>query len=133
MCEPISFLHSSRNPDERYPCQTTDGTRGAHVHKKTHVEDSRSAFVFWASVASVDAFDLIFLECNLRDTFVQSLPNALEDKGRTGETAEYQSGWFFEVLLRRLLLMRKPDPVAIVTFNADYRGKIWAPPPWARE
>ena len=42
---------------------------------------------------------------------------------------EYQSSWYFEVLIRRLLLLRKPDPVAIITFNADYIGRAWAPPP----
>jgi hypothetical protein len=30
------------------------------------------------------------------------------------------------VLLRRLLLLRKPDPLAIVTFNSDYIGTPWA-------
>lgn len=37
--------------------------------------------------------------------------------------------WYSEVLLRRLLLFRKPDPLAIITFNADYVGVAWAPPP----
>ena len=46
---------------------------------------------------------------------------------------EYISSWYFEVLLRRLLLLRKPDPPAIVTFSADYRGRAWAYPPWSGE
>ena len=45
-------------------------------------------------------------------------------------SVEYQSGWYFEVMLRRLLLLRKPDPVAIITFNADYVGRVWAKPPY---
>lgn len=44
---------------------------------------------------------------------------------------EYQGCWYFEVLLRRLVRLRKPDPVAIVTFNADYVGRHWAFPPWS--
>lgn len=39
--------------------------------------------------------------------------------------------WYSEVLLRRLLLIRKPDPLAIITFNSDYKGIEWATlPPW---
>ena len=41
----------------------------------------------------------------------------------------YSDLWYSEVLLRRLLLLRKPDPLAIITFNADYVGASWAPPP----
>lgn len=44
---------------------------------------------------------------------------------------EYISLWYFEVLIRRILLVRKPDPPAIITFNADYIGRQWAPPPHA--
>lgn len=44
-------------------------------------------------------------------------------------TLDYISVWYNEILLRRLLLMRKPDPVAIVTFNADYISRTWAPKP----
>lgn len=40
--------------------------------------------------------------------------------------SEYIDLWYGEVLLRRLLLLRKPDPLAIVTFNADYIGTPWA-------
>ena len=39
---------------------------------------------------------------------------------------EYIDLWYSEVLLRRLLLLRKPDPLAIVTFNSDYIGPPWA-------
>ena len=42
----------------------------------------------------------------------------MEDKGRYPK--QYPTAWYFEVILRRLLLLRQPDPVAIVTFNADY-------------
>ena len=41
----------------------------------------------------------------------------------------YADLWYSEVLLRRLLSLRKPDPLAIITFNADYVGRSWAPPP----
>jgi hypothetical protein len=43
--------------------------------------------------------------------------------------SEYVDLWYGEVLLRRLLLLRKPDPLAIVTFNADYIGGPWATSP----
>jgi len=35
------------------------------------------------------------------------------------------------MLLRKLLLLRKPDYPAIVVFNADYIGRIWAGNPWS--
>lgn len=43
----------------------------------------------------------------------------------------YTDLWYSEVLLRRLLQLRKPDPLAIITFNADYVGASWAPPPYS--
>ena len=41
---------------------------------------------------------------------------------------EYKSAWYTEIILRRLLLVRKPDPVAIITFNADYTAGGWEEP-----
>ena len=40
--------------------------------------------------------------------------------------SEYADLWYSEVLLRRLLLLQKPHPLAIVTFNSDYIGPPWA-------
>ena len=37
------------------------------------------------------------------------------------------------MLLRKLLLLRKPDYPAVVVFNADYIGRIWAGTPWSGE
>ena len=54
------------------------------------------------------------------------MAHALEDKGDEGKRKQYIDLWYSEVLLRRLLLLRKPDPLAIVTFNADYNGQAWA-------
>jgi len=36
-------------------------------------------------------------------------------------------------LFRRLLLLRKPDPVAIITFNGDFDGRKWMKSNEARE
>lgn len=121
--------------NEKYPCISANGEPGKHVRKETHVGDSLQAFGLWSSVSSIEKFDLVFIEFNIGDTFVPAgpLPNALEDKGEIGTVREYKSGWYFEVLLRRLLLLRKPDPVAIVTFNADYIGRKYAGPPWNGE
>ena len=49
------------------------------------------------------------------------------------DVQEYRSLWYGEMLLRKLLLLRKPDYPAIVTFNADYIGRIWAGDPWSGE
>ncbi|KAL7538848.1 hypothetical protein ACHAXR_011284 [Thalassiosira sp. AJA248-18] len=114
----------------RYPCLAKNGTVGNHVYKKTQAADSMSHFIFWETVTFIDEFDLVLIEFNIGDSFVKGLPHALEDKGNTGKLKEYQGSWYFEVLLRRLLLLRKPDPVAIVTFNADYIGRTWAMPPY---
>jgi len=116
--------------NERYPCVATNGDQGQHKYVKTNAADSISHFIFWSTVTSIEEFDLVFIEFNIGDSFVNGLPHALEDKGPAGLTKEYQGSWYFEVLLRRLLLLRKPDPVAIITFNADYIGRMWAYPPW---
>ncbi|KAL7544982.1 hypothetical protein ACHAWF_008356 [Thalassiosira exigua] len=116
--------------NERYPCVTSNGTQGMHVRKDTHIGDSRSAFVLWSSITSIEEFDAVFLEFNIGDAFGNDVANALEDKGPGANTIEYHSGWYFEVVLRRLSILRKPDPVAIITFNADYIGRKWAMPPW---
>ena len=86
------------------------------------------------------------------DAFVEGIPHALEDTGVAGKTKgeyistfihifdiyhllniqyiicstkiEYASCWYFETMSRRLLLLKQPDPFAIVTFNVDYMGRI---------
>ena len=62
--------------------------------------------------------DIVIIEFNVGDAFPKPLPHALEDKGQY--PTQYATAWYFETILRRLLLLRQPDPVAIVTFNADY-------------
>ena len=112
----------------RYPCTLENGTIGKHQSKLTSsaAHSSQEIVVNWPVVDGIESFDLVFLEFNINDAFTPNNPHTLEDKGPVGETTEYQSGWYFEIILRRLLLLRKPDPVAIVTFNADYAGNMWA-------
>mmetsp|Transcript_12739 Transcript_12739/g.23083 ORF Transcript_12739/g.23083 Transcript_12739/m.23083 type:complete len:401 (-) Transcript_12739:20-1222(-) len=81
-------------------------------------------------VEAIETIDLVLIEFNVNDHFISDLPHKLEDKGPLGETNAYISLWYFEVILRRLLLLRKPDPPAIITFNADYHGRTWAGQPW---
>jgi hypothetical protein len=105
-----------------------NGTIGKHQSKLTSsaAHSSQEIVLNWPVVGGIESFDLVFLEFNINDAFTSSSPHMLEDKGPISETTEYTSGWYFEILLRRLLLLRKPDPVAIVTFNADYVGNEWA-------
>ncbi|KAL7545010.1 hypothetical protein ACHAWF_008383 [Thalassiosira exigua] len=112
--------------NERYPCATADGDLG-HALQRTRGRDSLSHFTLWEGDAnSVAEFDLAVLEFNINDSTVGGIPHALERKGPVGNAQEYQSCWYFEAMMRRLLLMRKPDPVAIVVFDADYIGRLWA-------
>jgi hypothetical protein len=111
-----------------------DGNIGRHQWKLTSAHSSQEVVVNWRVVAGIESFDLVFIEFNINDAFTPNNPHMLEDKGPISETFEYRSGWYFEILLRRLLLLKKPDPVAIVTFNADYAGNDWAEKsvaPWA--
>lgn len=108
--------------NERYPC----GTTGRHEAKFTHAPNSQSHFVNWPLVSGIDSFDLVFLEFNVNDNFISRSPHFLEDKSYIGTLKDYKSNWYFEAIVRRLLLLRKPDPVAIVVFNADYVGRTWA-------
>ena len=112
----------------RYPCLEMNGRIGKHQAKFTSstAHSSQEIVLNWPLVDGIQSFDLVFLEFNINDAFIPSNPHALEDKGPVGETTEYRSAWYFEVMLRRLLLLRKPDPVAIVTFTADYVGREWA-------
>ncbi|KAL3792796.1 hypothetical protein HJC23_002603 [Cyclotella cryptica] len=111
----------------RYPC-IVNGTIGTHRSKLTSsaTHSSQEIVMNWPVVSGIESFDLVFLEFNINDAFISTNPHMLEDKGPISKTTEYTSGWYFEILLRRLLLLRKPDPVAIVTFNADYVGNEWA-------
>jgi len=116
--------------NERYPCKASNGTIGMHITRRTHANNSMTHFIIWKSVISIEKFDLVMIEFNVNDSFINELPHALEDKGNNGKLKQYRSSWYFEVLIRRLLLLRKPDPVAIITFNADYIGRTWAMPPY---
>lgn len=110
--------------NERYPCEG-----GSHTYKKTHASNSPTHFSAWSMIESIPVFDLVLLEFNVNDHYVGGeIPHALEDKGEIGE--QYVSMFYFEVIIRRLLTMRTPDAPAIVTFNADYIGRAWAPPPY---
>lgn len=114
--------------NEVYPCiNTHDGTPGKHEMKKTHAQNSQTHFIHWSMVSELESIDLTFVEFNVNDHFIDSVPHALEDKGSLmGELNQYADCWYTEAILRRLLLLRKPDPIAIVTFNADYVGRSWA-------
>eukprot|EP00804_Cyclotella_cryptica_P014946 CCRYP_000568-RA/>CCRYP_000568-RA protein AED:0.06 eAED:0.03 QI:0/0/0/1/1/1/2/0/536 len=109
--------------NEKYPCVADDGSPGHHELKKTHAQNSQSNFILWSTVEGFQRIDLAIIESNINDNFIGSIQHALEDKGKL---ADYSGVWYNEVLLRRLLLMKKPDPLAIVTFNADYVGRTWA-------
>mmetsp|Transcript_13187 Transcript_13187/g.26784 ORF Transcript_13187/g.26784 Transcript_13187/m.26784 type:complete len:592 (-) Transcript_13187:14-1789(-) len=113
--------------NERYPCENADRTRGSHLTKRTQQNNAQTHFVSWSQISQIETLDLVIMEFNVNDSFIDKMPHAMEDKGPEGSTKDYISVWYNEILLRRLLLMRKPDPVAIVTFNADYIGRTWAP------
>eukprot|EP00571_Detonula_confervacea_P008091 CAMPEP_0172319014 /NCGR_PEP_ID=MMETSP1058-20130122/36519_1 /TAXON_ID=83371 /ORGANISM="Detonula confervacea, Strain CCMP 353" /LENGTH=514 /DNA_ID=CAMNT_0013033957 /DNA_START=335 /DNA_END=1879 /DNA_ORIENTATION=- len=111
--------------NEQYPClNNNNGTRGVHIGKRTTAQNSQTSFIGWP-LDHYDEIDLVLLEFNVNDAFIPDLPHALEDKGWNEAMMEYKSGWYYEAILRRLLLLRKPDPVAIITFNADYNGDSW--------
>eukprot|EP00584_Thalassiosira_punctigera_P008588 CAMPEP_0172535506 /NCGR_PEP_ID=MMETSP1067-20121228/7485_1 /TAXON_ID=265564 ORGANISM="Thalassiosira punctigera, Strain Tpunct2005C2" /NCGR_SAMPLE_ID=MMETSP1067 /ASSEMBLY_ACC=CAM_ASM_000444 /LENGTH=588 /DNA_ID=CAMNT_0013320443 /DNA_START=212 /DNA_END=1978 /DNA_ORIENTATION=- len=140
----VSAGHHVRRPEEnsypqifvdwlnaRYPCRARSGAAGTHERKKIRgASNSQTHMASWSAVDEMRAFDLVILEFNVNDHFISDLPHATEDKGPLGDTKEYISLWYFEVILRRILLVRKPEPPAIITFNADYQGRIWADPPW---
>jgi len=97
-----------------------NGTLGIHEYRKTpaSIGDSSSHFSHFSTISSIGDIDIVIIEFNVGDAFSKPLPHALEDKGQY--PTQYATSWYFEVILRRLLLLRQPDPVAIVTFNADY-------------
>lgn len=109
--------------NEKYPCMDDDGNPGSHNLKFTHANDSLSNFILWSLVDGLQRIDLVIIEFNVNDHFITSIQHGLEDKAKI---ATYGGVWYNEVLLRRLLLLKKPDPPAIVTFNADYVGRTWA-------
>jgi hypothetical protein len=102
----------------RYPCHNEDGSPGQHEIKKTHAQNSQTHFTHWSMVSEIDRIDLVFIEFCVNDHFLSDIPHALEEKGPIANNHEYIDLWYSEAIIRRLLLMRKPDPIAIVTFNA---------------
>ena len=72
--------------NERYPCVMSNGTSGMHILKRTHAASSMTHFIIWESVVSIKEVDLVLVEFNVNDSFINELPHALEDKGETGET-----------------------------------------------
>ena len=73
--------------NEKYPCVDSNGTtEGAHEYVKSQATESLTAFSYWTSVIAMEQFDLVFIEFNIGDNFVKSLPHALEDKGPNGAT-----------------------------------------------
>lgn len=128
--------------NEVYPCVSANGAVGKHEHipSAPGIKNSQTAFLYFNSIHSIEKLDLVFTEFNVNDAFLHGYPphkleNKTSDNSATNLTADwpkssdeyYGSAFYFEVLLRRLLLLRKPDPIAIVTFNADYVGKPWHP------
>lgn len=102
----------------RYPCYNDDGSLGRHEMKKTHAQNSQTHFIHWSMVSEINHIDLVFIEFCVNDHYLSDLPHALEDKGTITQNNEYIDMWYTEAILRKLLLLRKPDPIAIVTFNA---------------
>lgn len=102
----------------RYPCRNEDGSLGEHQIKKTHAQNSQTHFIHWSMVSEIDQIDLVFIEFCVNDHYLSDIPHALEDKGPVAQNNEYIDMWYSEAIIRRLLLLRKPDPIAIVTFNA---------------
>mmetsp|Transcript_6554 Transcript_6554/g.13438 ORF Transcript_6554/g.13438 Transcript_6554/m.13438 type:complete len:581 (-) Transcript_6554:56-1798(-) len=117
--------------NERYPCENSDRSLGKHLTKRTQQNSAQTNFISWDVISVMETLDLVIIEFNVNDSFIAANPHALEDKGREGASKDYISVWYNEILLRRLLLLRKPDPVAIITFNADYIGRTWAPKPYS--
>lgn len=121
----------------RFPCVLENGTVGKHISIKSvpGIKNSQTAFLYYSWFHTIDKLDLVFTEFNVNDAFLTAdPPHALENENRTTKSRGFSSqsdirfngsAFYFEVLLRRLLLLRKPDPVAIVTFNADYIGEPW--------
>ena len=72
--------------NERYPCVASNGTSGTHMPKRTNAASSMTHFIIWESVVSIEEVDLVMVEFNVNDSFINELPHALEDKGETGET-----------------------------------------------
>jgi len=72
--------------NERYPCVESDGKAGMHKTKRTQAASSMTHFIIWESVLSIEEVDLVMVEFNVNDSFINELPHALEDKGETGET-----------------------------------------------
>lgn len=102
----------------RYPCRNADGSLGKHQMKKTHAQNSQTHFIHWSMVSEIDQIDLVFVEFCVNDHYLTDIPHALEEKGPVAQNNEYIDMWYSEAIIRRLLLLRKPDPIAIVTFNA---------------
>ena len=121
--------------DAKYPCvDSKTGQSGRHTYFKTPATNAQQQLTFYNQVLEYDgAIDLVVVEYNINDTFLNGIPHAFEDKGpyskvsvRGSRTSPaYNTGFYFEILIRRLLILRKPDPVAIVTFSADYVGATW--------
>lgn len=115
--------------NEVFPCASANGTAGEHVSIKSvpGIKNSQTAFLYYNWFHTIDKLDLAFTEFNVNDAFLAANPpHRLEKQTFSQDDPKYfGSAFYFEVLLRRLLLLRKPDPIAIVTFNADYIGTPW--------
>eukprot|EP00985_Skeletonema_marinoi_P021889 scaffold13677_cov138-Skeletonema_marinoi.AAC.3 len=119
--------------NEAFSCVSVNGTMGKHeyIPSLPGIKNSQTAFLYFDWIDRIEKLDLVFTEFNVNDAFLADYPpHALEDKINgtiQGDLRYFGSAFYFEVLLRRLLLLRKPDPIAIVTFNADYIGTPWSP------
>ena len=119
--------------NEAFSCVSVNGTMGKHeyIPSLPGIKNSQTAFLYFDWIERIEKLDLVFTEFNVNDAFLADYPpHALEDKINgtiQGDLRYFGSAFYFEVLLRRLLLLRKPDPIAIVTFNADYIETPWSP------
>lgn len=116
----------------KYPCVNATGQPGLHEHYSVSALSSQHAISSWQQMQSLEVpLDLVIIEYNVNDVFINSAVHALEDKGEMKQSNLYASAFYGEMMLRRLLLLRKPDPLAIVFFQADYRGRDWMPEPYS--
>jgi len=118
--------------NEQFPCRNETGARSNHTRVMLDVGGSNTAVLldsFDEDFKEIHAFDLLLWEFNVNDIFIDNAPYI--DRKAHLESQEQWIQWNNEIFIRKALLLRKPDPVAVVYFIADYHGRAWADKPWA--
>lgn len=111
----------------RWPCKAVGGhTVHVSAHGGYGIHNTFQNWLF--NLPGV--VDLMLVEGNVNDKFIP-FPNPffLQTKYRQN-TQEESMMWFHEAFLRSALMLRRPGPVAVVYFSADYIGSRWASPPY---